>query len=149
MNVGSSQFDRLMIEAVEAHQAGVFASTPVDIESLVPQPVLQSPAAWYRHALVGLPLAACIAMFLGVATIWQTANTGTGESMLNGSTSVSTFGASAGTKLEGCQNPENFRTCFAGPGVVVPGDCRCVDFDGDGDVDLRDMGAFQVRRTLD
>ncbi len=142
------EFDRLMLEAKEAEQAGVFELTPVDVEALVAEPVTIGPAHWYRHVLVGLPLAACIAMFFGVATLWQTGS-GTGEVLITGTAAVSTFGGAIATTVERCQTMENFRFCFAGPDVPVGGECRCVDFDGDGDVDLRDMGAFQVNRSID
>ena len=145
---GQGQFERLMREAREADQAGVFSSTPVDVVALVAEPVLTGPAHWYRHVLVGLPLAACIAMFFGVATLWQ-AGSGTGDSIINGTTAVSTLGGTGVSSIEQCQNLDTFRTCFCGPGIPVGEECRCVDFDGDGDVDLRDMGSFQLNRTID
>lgn len=33
--------------------------------------------------------------------------------------------------------------CMAGPAVYVPPECRCVDFDEDGDLDLADFARFQ------
>jgi hypothetical protein len=143
-----NDFDRLMLEAGQAKRAGVFASTPLDMEALMAEPVPAGPARWYRHILVGLPLAACIAMFFGVATMWRTGS-GTGDVLLNGTTAVSTFGVATTSPAERCQTLENFRTCFRGPETLVDAECRCVDFDGDGDVDLRDMGTFQLNRTND
>lgn len=142
------EFERLMLDTAEAKQAGVFHSTPIDVESLVGESGRVGATHWYRHVLVGLPLAACIAMFFGVATLWE-AGSRTGDGFSNGTTAVSTLGGAAASPAGRCQNMENFQTCFRGPGVLVGGDCRCVDFDGDGDVDLRDMGAFQLNRTID
>jgi|GEM_PF-2380386 len=34
--------------------------------------------------------------------------------------------------------------CLSGPNVVIPVDCTCVDTDGDYDVDLADVAAFQL-----
>lgn len=142
------EFDRLMLEASTAGRAGVFGTTPVDVESLVAQPVLSGPAHWYRHVLVGLPLAACIAMFFGVVALWENGS-GTGNVLTNGSAAVSTLGGTVASPVENCRSMENFQSCLAGPGIMVPAECRCVDFDDDGDVDLRDMGVFQVNRTID
>ena len=142
------EFDRLMLYMVEAKRAGVFDSTPIDVECLATEPVPVGTAHWSRHVLVGLPLAACIAMFFGVATLWEVGS-GTGDGFMNGTTAVSTLGGTAALPVERCQNLENFRNCFSGPGVLVDGNCRCVDFDGDGDVDLRDVGALQLNRTID
>lgn len=38
---------------------------------------------------------------------------------------------------------ETFYDCMSEPGVAYAGDCSCVDFDQDGDVDLADFAAFQ------
>ena len=142
------ELDRLMLEAAEAQQAGVFGSTPIDVEALVAKPVLAGPAYWYQHLLVGLPLAACIAMFFGIAALWH-AGSGPGDDLTNGTTAVSTFGGTVVSAIERCQTPENLRNCLSGPGTPVSNECRCVDFDGDGDVDLRDLGAFQVNSSID
>lgn len=38
-----------------------------------------------------------------------------------------------------------FESCAVGPEVSSPDEsCRCMDFDGDGDVDLRDAAEFQT-----
>ncbi|MCK4661156.1 MAG: hypothetical protein KAV82_16670 [Phycisphaerae bacterium] len=142
------EFDRLMLDLAEARQAGVFDATPIEVESLMAPPVLSGPAHWYRHVLVGLPLAACIAMFFGVATLWK-ASSETGNRVITGTAAISSFGSSMTTPIEQCQTMDDLRTCFRGPGILVDGGCRCADFDGDGDVDLRDMGAFQLDQTAD
>lgn len=138
-------FERLMLEAADAQRAGVFERTRVDVEALVGEPARH--ARWYRHILVGLPVAACIAMFFGVATMWR-AGSHDGEAGLNG-TAVSTFGAGMVSPAEGCQNYQTFRACFGGPGILVGSECRCVDFDRDGDVDLADMGGLQMSKVAD
>jgi hypothetical protein len=38
---------------------------------------------------------------------------------------------------------ETLHACMSGPGAAYAGDCGCVDFDSDGDVDLADYAAFQ------
>ncbi|MFH0983407.1 MAG: hypothetical protein V2A79_17960 [Planctomycetota bacterium] len=142
------QFDRLMLEAADADRAGVFRVTPIDVEALVGESASIGRARWYRHVLVGLPLAACIAMFFGVATLWR-AGSGTRDVLINGGTAISTFGGTMASPVERCEGMENFRACFHGPGILVDPECRCVDFDEDGDVDLHDMGFFQLNRTID
>ena len=142
------EFDRLMLETAEAERAGVFERTPVDAESLLAEPVPAGPAHWYRHVLVGLPLAACIAMFFGVATLWWAGSEG-GDALINGPAAVPAFNGTATSPVERCRNVENLRNCFGGPGILVDSECRCVDFDEDGDVDLRDMGAFQLTKAID
>ena len=37
--------------------------------------------------------------------------------------------------------------CLSGPGAPHALECECHDFDDDGDVDLKDFGAFQMRLT--
>jgi hypothetical protein len=141
-------FDRLMLDVAEAERLGVFGSTAVDVESLMAPPVvLAGPTHWYRHVLVGLPLAACIAMFFGVATLWRTGSVGH-QALLNQTAAVSTLGGTATSPAERCPTLETLRSCFGGPGTPVGADCQCVDFDDDGDVDLRDMGSFQLTAAI-
>lgn len=41
-----------------------------------------------------------------------------------------------------------FQDCATGPGVVQGhADCYCLDFDGDGDIDLADVAEFQLSVT--
>ena len=40
----------------------------------------------------------------------------------------------------------SFTDCADGPGTpFAPAECGCSDFDGDGDIDLRDFAAMQIR----
>ena len=143
-----SEFERLMLDATAAERAGVFSSTPVDVESLAGESLVAGPARWYQQVLMGLPLAACIAMFFGIATLWQTGS-GTSNGIMNGTAAVSTFNGAADLPVERCQTLDDFQSCFKGPGVLVDTECRYADFDSDGDVDLRDVGRFQSRNAID
>ncbi len=47
------------------------------------------------------------------------------------------------------QDAAGFEGCADGPNSPdVPSSCTCLDFDGDGDVDLRDAAAFQSSFTV-
>ena len=71
--------------------------------------------------------------------IWHLQRTRTGLGNSSGIEVVSAFDAGRG------EQARVLARCFTGPaGGPLGNDCRCVDFDSDGDVDLADYGAFQV-----
>lgn len=55
-----------------------------------------------------------------------------------------TAGDCNGDRLNSLIDHRSFRRCMAGPGEAVASNCRCADFDGDGDVDLSDAAAQQL-----
>jgi hypothetical protein len=142
--------EQLMLEAGEARQAGVFRRTSVDLSALKASP--KADAGWgaagsnwfrrHRHAWVGLPVAACLALiaFLGVVH-----NGEHGSRLVT--VSVPESGASLGSQAVAYGPAEMLKSCLTGPGQgPVPPECACADVDGDGDVDLRDFGELQVLR---
>jgi hypothetical protein len=110
--------ERLMREASEAHQAGVFSRTPVD-EAALAAPARTSWFARHKHALIGLPAAASIAFvaFLGIFP----------------------------DQKDPPVALEELHSCFTGPVRASIGlECGVYDYDNDGDVDLFDFRTFQL-----
>ena len=140
--VHSDEFEALMREVSEAARAGAFGSTKVDVEGLMARPVSRPSLRLFRFAVAGLPMAACLALFLGLAAFWKSGSPP--SSGLEGNVSI---GGTGSTPAERCETLENLRQCFSGPGVLARADCRCVDKDADGDVDLRDLGMFQLEEA--
>lgn len=137
--VHTDEFDALLREAFEAERAGVFGRTPLDAGRLMANPS-GSPMRGYRFILAGLPIAASLALFLGMAMFWK-AGGKTGGAFPNSNASLS---GQNGGAAERCETLENLRACFSGPGLFAKTDCSCVDFDADGDVDLHDYGMFRI-----
>ena len=133
------EFEDLLREAHEAEQAGVFRPTQVDIGGLVSRPVRSPSLRLYRLVLAGVPMAACVALFLGLAAFWNAGNPSSRNP--NGNASVRHPVADPAAR---CEALENLRACFSGPGIPAGSDCQCGDKDADGDVDLRDLGMFQM-----
>lgn len=143
----------LLAEATAAERAGVFEPTRLDVSALMADHKTVSGQtgsglglvgigrrprwlAVYEKALVGLPLAACVGIVIGLASLSAHVNTGGGSlAMLN-------TNGSAATASPVC-DVSRLAQCLSGPGHPVSGECLCVDLDQDGDVDLSDMSSYQ------
>jgi len=161
------KIEDLMREAAEADQAGVFRSTPVEATALMTMLRSASGSAgltgadladsgrtdvlpgtparrlrWMAVAKIVVPLAACVAVFVGVARL-----TPTTEPLImvdNGGTPPSTSSMLAGGNDSGWIDFGQFDRCFTGPAIgALGGECAHVDFDSDGDVDFADFGVLQ------
>jgi hypothetical protein len=132
----NTRFERLIAEAFAAQKAGVFARTPVDVAALAaPAPAVRK-VRWHERVLVGLPVAACVAAVLGIASMWA---------MTGGDGSMTSPLASVRPSIGGEQfSAQMLVECMTGPGEAVSNGCTAADLDGDGHVDLRDLSAFQV-----
>ena len=133
----NASFDRLIAEAFAADEAGVFASTPVDVAAILRRPAPSPAIRWYERVMVGLPIAACLAIVVGMATMFG-GPTGTTPTPLAG---LDSWVASA--PAAGLCSMDMVAQCVTGPGRPVGAECECADLDGDGDVDLSDLGSFQ------
>jgi hypothetical protein len=142
--------EQLLLEAAEARQAGVFGRSSVDPSVLGASPLVDAGQgavrpSWFRrhrHAWVGLPVAACLALiaFLGVVHNGQQGPEFAAVSAPESEPSVA-------TQAVAYAPAEALKSCLTGPGQgPVPPECACADVDGDGDVDLRDFGELQVSR---
>jgi hypothetical protein len=144
--------ERLMLEVGGARQAGVFRRTSVDPSVLRASPISDAALGsarpnWFhrhRHAWVGLPVAACLAViaFLGVVHHGEPGSD-------FAAVSAPESGSPLGTHAVAFGPAEMLKSCLTGPGQgPVPPECASADVDGDGDVDLRDFGELQVSRQI-
>lgn len=148
----NTEFARLVAQAADAERAGVFSSTELDIEGLMAG---SSPAEEragsrfgriYEKALVALPLAACLGIVIGIASMAvRSGDNGDGMlSLLGTNGQVDTVGLQdmiAGDAFLG--GTAAVFQCLTGPGAPVPAECQFADMDADGDVDLLDVGTYQ------
>ena len=142
----NTNLERLIAEVHAAREAGVFNRTNLDVAALNAAVLADPPApSWgvrfYERALVGLPLAACLAIVIGIG------------SMIGGPTG-NKIGSVAPSPLAALDtNGEPYAVeshgigfiagCFSGPGEPVAPGCGSADLDRDGDVDLIDFGSYQ------
>lgn len=137
----NTEFARLVAQAADAERAGVFSSTDLDIDGLMAESAGSRFARIYEKALVALPLAACLGIVVGIASM--AVRTGeTGDGML------ALLGTNGQVESAGLQNVLVGDTgavfqCLTGPGGQVPSECQFADMDADGDVDLLDVGSYQ------
>ena len=127
----------LLADLRQMDDAGVFKRTPVDTSALVQaEPVERGPRRLHR-LFVALQAAACIGLVVGVASFWQAESGSSGLSEVGNGTAPEWVGSP-------CGEVAALVRCFGGSTGDVSGtDCKCVDFDEDGDVDLADYGTFQ------
>ncbi len=154
-------FEDLLRMAVEAEQAGVFRPTPADPAAIMSDPhrnatrddasrqaTRESESGFAGHRLVlrlgrlAGSLAACLVIAVGISQIWPA---GGGQSSHVANLSQSTGATMLVDSVERCSSDFTlFNTCFTGPSIDgLTSDCRCVDFDRDGDVDFADFGLMQ------
>lgn len=132
---GLEPIEEAMLELRDAEAAGVFGRTPVDVGAVLLRDGARATARFRmgRWRAVGMPLAACVVLAVGVAG-------GVFKSQL-GHRGV---GAGAGGGMVPGASGVDFATCLHGPGVSVAGACRAHDYDADGDVDLLDFRSYQT-----
>ncbi len=131
----NTKLELLIAEARAAEKAGVFSRTPMDVAALIQQPETSRWIRVYERALVALPLAACLALVVGIA------------SMMGGPAgpdiATTPMVSPAAAPSNGPCSPDVIAACLAGPNMAVSDECRCADFDADGDVDLLDLSSYQ------
>lgn len=142
----NTEFARLVAQAADAERAGVFSSTELDIEGLMDGSAGSRFARIYEKALVALPLAACLGIVIGMASMAvRSGDNGDGMlSLLGTNGQVDTVGLQdmiAGDAILG--GTAAVFQCLTGPGAPVPAECQFADMDADGDVDLLDVGTYQ------
>ena len=137
----NTNLERLIAEARAANEAGVFARSRLDVSGLVEKPAPSRVVRFYEWALVGLPLAACLAIVIGIASM----RGGPMEGSMGVAPSPLAVLERAGEPEvvgEFC-SVEVIARCVAGPGSPVAAECGCADLDSDGDVDLLDWSSYQ------
>ncbi|MHC4610364.1 MAG: hypothetical protein ACYS7M_08455 [Planctomycetota bacterium] len=135
------ELEQLIAEAQDLEQAGVFKRTPVNVASLVETHGVSRRPRLTHRLFVGLQVAACLGLVVGLATMWRAGSSSPGPAGLTNSSDLEVAGAWGGLH---CERVETLKRCFSGPaGDSLGEECKCVDFDDDGDVDLADYGAFQ------
>ncbi|NOX58467.1 MAG: hypothetical protein GXP29_06370 [Planctomycetes bacterium] len=163
----SRSLEGLIAQANAAHSAGVFETTRVDFSSLIASPGSSRLIRFYERALVGLPVAACLGIMVGITSMMGGPTGQSSSVFVSGDSAVSTLGLNEvglndaaglnGMVLNGMMQAagsgiigsfEAVTQCFAGPGEAVSSDCGFADLDSDGDVDLADLGSYQQQVAL-
>lgn len=140
----SDELERLIAELQEFEQAGVFKRTPVDVAAVVEADGGRRPGLTHR-LVVGLQVAACVGLVVGLVAVWRV---GQPSDRLVGLTESSGTEVAAAIGALRSERIATLAGCFSGPaGGPLGEECSCVDYDGDGDVDLADYGAFQRAYT--
>jgi hypothetical protein len=134
----NTRVELLIAEARAAGDAGVFRRTDLDYASLLEQPRPSRLVRFYERAIVGLPIAACLAIVVGIAATEDRSSTGSKPTPLASLHHSAT--TQAGYSL--C-SMDLIAECVAGPNTPATGECACADLDRDGDVDLSDLGSYQ------
>ena len=135
--------EQLMLEADQAARAGVFGRTRLEAAE-----VEVGRASWFRRhrqALVGLPVAACLAFVAVIGTLHHAGNNANDITRVALNTGTSGSFDVATSRAADSRQAEVLFSCFSGPGQgLVSSECKGVDYDSDGDVDLVDFGALQL-----
>ncbi len=123
--------EKLLADVQSAEEAGVFGRTLVSPSALViPK---GQPAKTRRHWVIGLEIAACAALLIGVGSLWSFGN-GWG----------STSGSGGNPPIEMAEAPcSDVALLVRCVGDGSGAECQCLDADDDGDVDLADFGSYQ------
>lgn len=137
----NTEFGKLIASAIHAERSGVFERTELDVARLVTPPQPSRLMKFYERAMVGLPLAACLGIVVGIASLTTHSGQFTGSHVAM----VDTNGAGSGMMtVSQAAGAELMPACVAGPGHPVANGCTSADLDADGDVDLHDWGAYQT-----
>ena len=135
----NTRLELLIAETRLAGHAGVFRQTELDMASLLETPRPSRLVRFYERAVVGLPIAACLAIVVGIATMKPESANVTKPTPL----ATLSHPATGQAKYELC-SMDIIAQCVAGPNTPAVGECMCADLDSDGDVDLRDLGSYQL-----
>ncbi len=128
--------ESMLLELDAVEQAGVFQRTAIDAVGLVSEPVPVNQSSRLRILLRLAPVAATVALAVGVWSLQS--NDGINSTAQPGSGS----GSMASASFASCG--DGFLGCFTGPTDGVPADCQSHDYDSDGDVDLADFSTYQL-----
>lgn len=143
----TTDFAELVAEAAAAERAGVFDRTELNLSALMADSeAVTAQVSESRHSrvvrvyeriMVGLPLAACLGLVIGLATLASRSPDMHGNQFaLLGSNGAGDTGGSQ------CDVRTMFQ-CLSGPDRPVSAECGAADLDADGDVDMLDIGSFQ------
>ena len=125
-----------LLELQDADRARLFRRTRVDEARLVAGRVPAQSSGSRRVAMRFLPVAAALAMAIGV---WSWMFSTELAETRRAQDASPTLLADASTP-----DPGSFHKCFAGPTAGTSSSCQELDYDSDGDVDLADFGAYQL-----
>lgn len=138
----NTEFSRLVAQAADAERAGVFSSTDLDVAGLMAGSAGSRLARLYEKALVGLPLAACLGVVVGIAS-FAVRNGGDAENvriaLLDTNGQVDSAVGLNGMLVD----TSAVFQCVSGPSEAASSECQFADMDADGDVDLLDVGSYQ------
>ncbi|MCA9250583.1 MAG: hypothetical protein KDA54_05570 [Phycisphaerales bacterium] len=153
--MSNNSIEMLIAKAASAQKAGVFDRTSVDVsalvgESLGSQAVNSRLIRFYEKALVGLPLAACLGIVIGIGSMMGGPNGQSDSQISAGGLAITSQGLNDASAVASHEvySLESVTRCFAGPGQSVGSDCGFADLDSDGDVDLADLGTYQQQYAL-
>ncbi len=148
--MSNNSIEMLIAKAASAQKAGVFDQTSVDVSALVAPAVNSRLVRFYEKALVGLPLAACLGIVIGIGSMMGGPGGQSDSAIPAGGLAITSQGLNDAGAVASSEmlSLENVTRCFAGPGESVGSDCGFADLDSDGDVDLADLGTYQQRFAL-
>lgn len=129
----TNPIERALLELHEAEAAGVFGRTAVNAKPLLSSAAFSSRVRLARWSIVGLPVAACLALAIGVGSWMFHAEFARIRAIRDGQGTVVAMADGV-----------DFTNCLAGPGVDVVNGCATLDYDLDGDVDLVDFRTYQL-----
>ncbi|MBI4719380.1 MAG: hypothetical protein HY763_16415 [Planctomycetes bacterium] len=143
--------EQTLLELAEAERAGVFRPTAADAQEVLARAIVAAPtsnaAASREPAVVRflrvrwLPLGAAAMLVFGVwGVLFQ-------RELVNVTqrakvAALLTSGGGPAAREHDCDG--SITGCFSGPTRLALSGCRTYDYDADGDVDLADIGTFQL-----
>ena len=137
------QIEQWMLDADQAARAGVFGRSRLEAADV--EVVRVSWFRRHRQALVGLPVAACLTFVAVIGTLHHAGNNAKDITRVALNTGTSGSFDVATSRAVDSRQADVLFACFSGPGQgLVSSECKGVDYDSDGDVDLVDFGALQL-----